>query len=141
MSKRASLTLRKPGQRPDPKAIEAFIAASDDEDNGQTSVTPIKPVPAPEPMVSASAPPVTKGKASPAKEAAVPDVWMAEPAEDVPTFRRATRSIAKRKTKPDRRRTTVYMELILARQLAAHCAENDLDMSDAVNAALRSYLT
>ena len=122
MSKRASLTLRKPGQRPDPKAIEAFIAGNDDEDHGQTSVTPIKPVPAPLPMISD------------------PDVSTTELADEVPTFRRATRSIAKRKTKPDRRRTTVYMDMSLARKLAAHCAENDLDMSDAVNAALRSYL-
>ena len=137
MSKRASLTLRKPGQRPDPRAIEAFIAGSDDEDHGQTSVTPIKTVSALESMAS----PVMEATVFPEKDAAVYDASVAESADDVPTFRRATRSIAKRKTKPDRRRTTVYMDMGLARELAAHCAENDLDMSDAVNAALRSYLT
>jgi hypothetical protein len=136
MSKRAPLTLRKPGQRPDPRAIEAFIDGGDQEDTEKAHGSSLAPVPTSEHTTELSAGTEDIAQASPPTG---PHEPLSE-AGDVPTFRRATRSIAKRKTKPDRRRATVYMDIDLARKLAAHCATNELDMSDAVNAALRAYL-
>lgn len=60
--------------------------------------------------------------------------------DDVVTFRRASRSVAKRATKPDRRRATVYLDLDVARDLAAHVASADREMSLVVNDALRAWL-
>jgi hypothetical protein len=139
MSKRAPLTLRKPGQRPAPRAIEDFIDCGDQEHTEKAHGSSLAPVPISEPVPELSAGTGVTAQASPPTQTTGPHEPLSEPG-DVPTFRRATRSISKRKTKPDRRRATVYMDIDLARKLAAHCATNELDMSDAVNAALRAYL-
>jgi hypothetical protein len=58
----------------------------------------------------------------------------------VPVFRRASRSLIKRRTKPDRRRATVYFDLDVARRLAVVVADSDQEMSVVVNEALRAWL-
>jgi len=46
----------------------------------------------------------------------------------------------KRRTKPDRRRVTVYLDLDVASELAAYVSTADKEMSVVVNDALRSWL-
>lgn len=107
-----SLALRKPSPAPPLAAVEAFVGTADREN------TPAEPVATP-----------------PAEPIATPGHD-----RDVPTFRRASRSVAKRRTKPDRRRATVYFDLDVARDLAAHVATADKEMSIIVNEALRAWL-
>jgi post-segregation antitoxin (ccd killing protein) len=45
-----------------------------------------------------------------------------------------------RKTKPNRRRATVYLDLDVTRALLQHCQRRDVEMSAVVNDALRAYL-
>ena len=59
---------------------------------------------------------------------------------DAPSFRRASRAIAERRTKPSRRRTTIYFDVDVASQLSAALIERDQELSDAVNAAVKAWL-
>jgi hypothetical protein len=144
MAKRTSLTLRKPSaSKPvDPTVLEAFVGGGASEPV-QAVVTPIRseptePAPAPLPTPKASAPaqaapaPKAPAKVKPAGPRLVED--------EVPTFRRASKAISKRKTKADRRRTTVYMQLDVARELAEYCGQHDTEMSEVVNQAVREFL-
>jgi hypothetical protein len=72
-------------------------------------------------------------------------VAVAEPAgslrtADVPSFRRASRAVIERRTRPARRRTTVYLDVEVAAELARALAQRDQELSDAVNGAVRSWL-
>ena len=82
-----------------------------------------------------------KAAAAPAETLARANESSADPTTEVPTFRRASRSVAKRRTKADRRRATVYFDLDVARDLAAHVTASDKEMSLIVNEALRSWLS
>jgi hypothetical protein len=123
MQPRPSLTLRKPSTV-SPDAVAAFVAASESGN---------------EPAVSASgtvAPPL---RAVPAMEPSV------EPAgasrhTGVPSFRRASRAVIERRTRPARRRTTVYLDVGVAAELAQALAQRDQELSDAVNGAIRTWL-
>jgi hypothetical protein len=118
---RPSLTLRKPAAAASPEAIAAFVDASEPQNNGPQIATanpPLRAVPAPP---------------SPANTRTLPRA-------DVPTFRRASRAIIERRTKPSRRRTTVYLDVELAAQLAQVLADRDQELSDAVNDAVRNWL-
>ncbi len=114
-----SLTLRKPRTKPaQPAEIQAFIEGCESEQIATTVPSSPERIP----------------------PNAIPLRSVSPEAIDIPSFRRANKSIAHRKTKPHRRRTTVYMELDIAKELAKHCVEHDEDMSDAVNKALRAWL-
>jgi hypothetical protein len=122
MQPRPSLTLRKPSTV-SPDAVAAFVAASDSES---------------EPAAPASgtvAPPLR----------AVPSIAVVEPAgasrhTEVPSFRRASRAVIARRTRPARRRTTVYLDVDVANELALALAQRDQELSDAVNGAVRAWL-
>jgi hypothetical protein len=122
MQPRPSLTLRKPSTVSS-DAVAAFVAASEGE---------------PTPPASAAA----SLRAVPSLE---PVVAVAEPAgslrtADVPSFRRASRAVIERRTRPARRRTTVYLDVEVAAELARALAQRDQELSDAVNGAVRSWL-
>ena len=116
-----SLTLRKPSAPPSPDAVAAFV------DGGEPD--------APEPRASAKPATAAPLRSVPA-EAAPPSTSR----PDAPTFRRASRSIVERRTKPARRRTTVYLDIDVAHQLAQVLADRDQELSDAVNDAVRAWL-
>lgn len=59
---------------------------------------------------------------------------------DVPSFRRASRAVIERRTRPARRRTTVYLDVDVAAALALALAQRDQELSDAVNGAVRAWL-
>jgi hypothetical protein len=128
MQPRPSLTLRKP-TTVSPDAVAAFVAASD----GEHESTP-----------SASGPVAPALRAV----AAMEPVAAAEPAgapghtrrADVPSFRRASRAVIERRTRPARRRTTVYLDVDVAAELARALAQRDQELSDAVNGAIRTWL-
>lgn len=120
-----SLTLRKPS----PIAIASFV------DRGEADE--LTPPPVPEPALAA-VPALQPSKVEPAESRRRAVRAQATPPDDVPSFTRASRSLATRRTKPDRRRTTVYFDLDVARDLA--CRLGDEDMSDVVNAAVRAHL-
>jgi hypothetical protein len=124
MQPRPSLTLRKPSTV-SPDAVAAFVAASDSES---------------EPMLSASGTPPLR--AVPAMEPLVAVVEPAGPPRltDVPSFRRASRAVIERRTRPARRRTTVYLDVDVATELALALAQRDQELSDAVNGAVRAWL-
>ncbi len=108
-----SLTLRKPS--PSPSLVRDFVNRGDDDGASSTPATDLPRAPS----LSTVAPPA--------------------PPTDVPSFTRASRSLAERRTKPHRRRTTVYFDLDVARDLASKLG-SDEDMSDVVNAAVRAFL-
>ncbi len=143
MQTRPSLMLRKPAS-PSPEAIAAFIDKSEPEPPAppvlQTAkmndATPhLRAVPAePEEPIITAAPIAKTRKPRPAAE---------EPTTsrvDAPSFRRASRAIAERRTKPARRRTTIYFDVDVASQLSAALIEHDLELSDAVNSAVKTWL-
>jgi hypothetical protein len=123
MQPRPSLTLRKPSTV-SPDAVAAFVAGSESE-------------PAP-PGTSAAAAPALRSVPSPEPLAGEPTG--APRRADIPSFRRASRSVIERRTRPARRRTTVYLDLDVATELARALADRDQELSDAVNAAVRSWL-
>jgi hypothetical protein len=59
---------------------------------------------------------------------------------DAPSFRRASRAVIERRTRPARRRTTVYLNVDVAAELALALAQRDQELSDAVNGAVRAWL-
>jgi hypothetical protein len=124
MQPRPSLTLRKP-TTVSPDAVAAFVAASEGQSEPAPSASgtvapPLRAVPAMEPLAAV------------------------EPAgprhADVPTFRRASRAVIERRTRPARRRTTVYLDVDVAAELALALAHRDQELSDAVNGAIRTWL-
>jgi len=123
MQPRPSLTLRKPSTA-SPEAIAAFVGA--DEPDPASA----KPMPT-------AAPPSLR--AVPAAESSTVAPGAVAPGA-APTFRRASRAIVERRTRSARRRTTVYLDVDVAVQLAKVLADRDQELSDAVNAAVRSWL-
>jgi hypothetical protein len=120
MQPRPSLTLRKPSTI-SPDAVAAFVAASDSEPASSVSGTlapPLRAVPAVPPMEPAGASRHT----------------------DVPSFRRASRAVIERRTRAARRRTTIYLDVDVATELAMALAQRDQELSDAVNGAVRAWL-
>lgn len=125
MQPRPSLTLRKPATV-SPEAVAAFVAGSE---------SPSEPVPA----VTAPAAPPPALRSIPTTE---PLTVIAPPAprSDAPTFRRASRAVVERRTRPARRRTTVYLDVDVAAELALALTARDQELSDAVNRAVRAWL-
>lgn len=123
MQPRPSLTLRKPSTV-SPAAVAAFVAASESESEPPLSatgtVTSLRAVPSVEPLVVDPAGPPRR--------------------TDVPSFRRASRAVIERRTRPARRRTTVYLDVDVAAELALALAQRDQELSDAVNGAVRAWL-
>ena len=122
MQPRPSLTLRKPSTI-SPDAVAAFVAASDSDSEPASSVSgtvapPLRAVPAVPPMEPAGASRHT----------------------DVPSFRRASRAVIERRTRAARRRTTIYLDVDVATELAMALAQRDQELSDAVNGAVRAWL-
>lgn len=118
MQPRPSLTLRKPSTA-SPEAIAAFVGV-DEPDPASAKPAPTAAPPSLRAVPSAEASTVALGSA--------------------PTFRRASRAIVERRTRSARRRTTVYLDVDVAVQLAKVLADRDQELSDAVNAAVRSWL-
>jgi hypothetical protein len=132
MQPRPPLTLRKPSTA-SPEAVAAFVAGSNTGSEPAASASPtVAAVTPPSPPPLRSVPPS-------APLAAV------EPAitsrrTDVPSFRRASRAVVERRTRPARRRTTVYLDVDVAAELAQALANRDQELSDAVNSAVRAWL-
>jgi hypothetical protein len=122
MQPRPSLTLRKPSTV-SPDAVAAFVAASESGSEPAVSasgtVAPLRAVPAMEPSVEPAG---------------------ASQHTGVPSFRRASRAVIERRTRPARRRTTVYLDVGVAAELAQALAQRDQELSDAVNGAIRTWL-
>jgi hypothetical protein len=138
MQPRPSLTLRKPSTI-SPEAVAAFVAGTEGESEPTlpppAAVVATLPVPAavtPPPLraVPAIEPPTVAGR-----QPAVPS-----PRTDVPSFRRASRAVVERRTRPARRRTTVYLDVDVAAELAQALTHRDQELSDAVNSAVRAWL-
>jgi hypothetical protein len=123
MQPRPSLTLRKPATA-SPDAVAIFVSASESEPtlSGSGTAAPLRAVPAMEPVIAAIEP------AGPSRKT------------DVPSFRRASRAVIERRTRPARRRTTVYLDVDVAIKLALALAQRDQELSDAVNSAVRAWL-
>ena len=119
------LTLRRPSPATaSPEAIAAFVDAADSTTD-------------PAPALNAAAVPVpSAAKLSTVLRAVAND----EPSTSAPSFRRASRAVVHRRTKPSRRRTTVYLDVEVATELAAVLTLRDQELSDAVNAAVRAWL-
>jgi hypothetical protein len=126
MQPRPSLTLRKPSTV-SPDAVAAFVAGSESEPappaSSATVAPPLRSVPSPEPREPRAGEPTSAPRRA-----------------DIPSFRRASRSVIERRTRPARRRTTVYLDLDVATELARALAHRDQELSDAVNAAVRTWL-
>lgn len=118
MQPRPSLTLRKPSTA-SPEAIAAFVGA-EEPDPASAKPTPTAAPPSLRAVPAAESSTVAPGAA--------------------PTFRRASRAIVERRTRSARRRTTVYLDVDVAVQLAKVLADRDQELSDAVNTAVRSWL-
>lgn len=116
----SSLTLRKPSSAP-LAAVEAFINREDEAVSqprvqlAAQAMPPIAPVAESQPVANNIAP-------------------------DAIVFRRASRAMARRRTKPDRRRVTVYLDLDVASELATYISTADKEMSGVVSDALRAWL-
>jgi len=156
MQSRPPLTLRKPSAA-SPEAIAAFVGKAEDESISATpntsdaasntsdatsntsdaaihptpnvAVSPAAPAPAPAPALRS----VPRKKLS-AVSAPLPA------GTATPSFRRASHAIEQRRTRPARRRTTVYLDVEIAAELAGVLAERDQELSDAVNSAVRDWL-
>lgn len=113
MQSRPSLTLRKPAS---PEAIAAFVGQDESEPQPSKPTAPAAPTLRALPTITPLAP------------------------SAAPSFRRASRAIVERRTRPARRRTTVYLDVDVASRLATVLAEQDQELSDAVNAAVRTWL-
>jgi hypothetical protein len=122
MQPRPSLTLRKPSTA-SPDAVAAFVSASESEPTlSAGTAAPLRAVRSMEPAIAAVEP------AGPPRK------------PDVPSFRRASRAVIERRTRPARRRTTVYLDVNVASELALALAQRDQELSDAVNGAVRAWL-
>jgi hypothetical protein len=124
MQPRPSLTLRKP-TTVSPDAVAAFVAASEQESEPSSAGS------------GAATPPL---RAVPAMESPAAVQPASHRRADVPSFRRASRAVIERRTRPARRRTTVYLDVNVAAELALALAQRDQELSDAVNGAIRTWL-
>jgi len=128
MQPRPSLTLRKPSTA-SPDAVAAFVSASESE-SASGPAAPLRAVSSDPPLRAVSSDPV------------IVAVDLVDPPRktDVPSFRRASRAVIERRTRPARRRTTVYLDVDVAAKLAFTLAQRDQELSDAVNGAVRAWL-
>lgn len=129
MQPRPSLTLRKPSTV-SPDAVDAFVAGSESEPmppGSSAAAAPLRSVPSSAPSSAPSIEPLAGGPAGARRI-------------EVPSFRRASRSVIERRTRPARRRTTVYLDLEVATELARMLVQRDQELSDAVNTAVRSWI-
>jgi len=124
MQPRPSLTLRKPSTV-SPDAVAAFVAGSESEPTSSASGTVAPPLRAVPSMNPSGGVVVQAGSLQ---------------RTDVPSFRRASRAVIERRTRPARRRTTVYLDVDVAAALALALAQRDQELSDAVNGAVRAWL-
>jgi hypothetical protein len=138
MQPRPSLTLRKPSTI-SPEAVAAFVAGTEGESEptlpAPAAVTATLPVPA-----AVTAPPLRAVPAIEPSTAAVHQPAGPPPRADVPSFRRASRAVVERRTRPARRRTTIYLDVDVATELAQALTDRDQELSDAVNSAVRAWL-
>jgi hypothetical protein len=138
MQPRPSLTLRKPSTI-SPEAVAAFVAGTEGESEptlpAPAAVTATLPVPA---AVTAS--PLRAVPAIEPPTVAVSQPAAPSPRTEVPSFRRASRAVVERRTRPARRRTTVYLDVDVATELAQALTHRDQELSDAVNSAVRAWL-
>lgn len=127
MQPRPSLTLRKPSSA-SPEAVAAFVAGSE----GASAPAPVAPtIAVAAPTIAVAPTPVLR---------AVPAEAPAARTADAPSFRRASRAVVERRTRPARRRTTVYLDVDVASELAETLRARDQELSDAVNRAVRAWL-
>ena len=136
---RQSLTLRRPSSNPPPEAIAAFIGNDDDEGD------PPKPAAGAPAKASAETTAPSLLRALPNTEASPAETTASSnPVEttstSAPSFRRASRAVVTRRTRPARRRTTIYLDVDVAEKLAAVLVRRDQELSDTVNALVRSWL-
>lgn len=143
MQSRPSLTLRKPSSAPSPEAIAAFVESGNDESereksSGNTGSTPVGarelPGPAQGAERSSLTAPAPTLRAVPATSA-TDSIKIA-----TPSFRRASRAVVERRTRPARRRTTIYFDVDVATELAAVLTARDQELSDVVNDVVREWL-
>jgi len=128
------LELRKPSKA-SPEAIAAFVGNAQDDAVSATLNTSDETTPE---VAVASAAETPALRAVPRKKLANPSP---PPASTVtPSFRRASHAVEQRRTRPARRRTTVYFDVEIATELAGVLAARDQELSDAVNAAVRAWL-
>lgn len=141
-----SLTLRRPSPATaSPEAIAAFVDAADS--------VPADPMPAPNTVPAPNPAPTTSRRATAVEQrrsSALPSISQHspvplralsdEPSTSAPSFRRASRAVVHRRTKPARRRTTVYLDVDVATELASMLTVRDQELSDAVNAAVQAWL-
>jgi len=141
--KKPTLTLR----QPPPVNVIADLEAADRFVRGESA----EPAPGSGPNNSATAavlriadpPPVEEIEPTPQKAEPAPLMKLVEvsPADTVPSFRRADKSISVRKRDGAVvRRTTIYFELEVAKQLAAFCVGEQRDVSDVVSEAVKALL-
>jgi hypothetical protein len=118
MQSRPSLTLRRPSATSaSPEAVAAFVQSGDDSE--------AQPDPSPAPP-SLRAVPLTPASISTNSAA--------------PSFRRASRAVVPRRTRPARRRTTIYFDVEVAIDLSGLLTERDQELSDVVNTVVRDWL-
>lgn len=138
MQPRPSLTLRKPSTI-SPEAVAAFVAGTEGESEpalpASAAVAATLSVPA-----AVTAPPLRAVPASEPPTVVVSQQVVPPPRADVPSFRRASRAVVERRTRPARRRTTVYLDVDVATELAQALTQRDQELSDAVNSAVRAWL-
>lgn len=138
MQPRPSLTLRKPSTI-SPEAVAAFVAGTEGESEpalpASAAVAATLPVPA-----AVTAPPLRAVPAIEPPTVVVSQQVVPPPRADVPSFRRASRAVVERRTRPARRRTTVYLDVDVATELAQTLTQRDQELSDAVNSAVRAWL-
>jgi hypothetical protein len=120
-----SLTLRKPSKA-SPDAIAAFVGNDEPESGAESSSLKESVVTAPLPLRSIP----TVASSVPSRTAVVA----------TPSFQRASRAVVERRTGPARRRTTIYFDVDVAVELSRVLVERDQELSDAVNAAVSSWL-
>lgn len=141
----SSLTLRKPS----PLAVEAFVNRDEESASAVLLAPPPTASPIAAPAVQLAPAAAVEVFETPARhpksnaKRSAPEVERAakhfEP--DAITFRRASRAMVRRRTKPDRRRVTVYLDLDVASELAAYVSKADKEMSSVVSDALRTWLS
>lgn len=127
------LELRKPSPV-SPAAIAAFVEGGEPD---LSAAVPLLRTVADRPTLERNAPKQPAPKTAASKQ---PVVTTAHPPSAAPSFRRPSRAIVQRRTRPDRRRTTVYLDVPVASELAQVLTTNDQELSDAVNEAVRTWL-
>jgi hypothetical protein len=138
MQSRPSLTLRKPSTI-SPEAVAAFVAGTEGEGDPTLPAPAVVPATLPVPA-AVTAPSLRAVPAIEPPTVAVSQPAVPPPRAEVPSFRRASRAVVERRTRPARRRTTVYLDVDVATELAQALTHRDQELSDAVNSAVRAWL-